>query len=321
MLKCRLSIIKREVRQSLTNESERIDDNLIDRCVEVGVGAVGTSNPIQLIGVAYNLYKQQLESSDVEKERAGRKHFALKFLDETMAEEDRIFCYIMYKLPDGTPTPTKKIREVVSDTKCMDLEEWKEKAYSTFAAIPPVKVDVKIVLQDLYIASLRSLIHNDFHMLKEKDIDCLVVYSEFFDFGFDLRKILPLFDEDTMIVIQNPSVLSIEIDVFAQVHKWRCKESRVCIACDTDGLTISGLILARYLSLCTRCSHQDAIKAVKISHESFFPLPYAKGEFLSVEFEEEEANQFELQAPSSDSKKNFDRCMLQNCIRVYSNSP
>lgn len=59
--KCRLSIIKREVRQSLANESERIDDGLIDRCVEVGVGAVGTSSPVQLIGVAYNLYKQQLE--------------------------------------------------------------------------------------------------------------------------------------------------------------------------------------------------------------------------------------------------------------------
>ncbi|VDM12246.1 unnamed protein product [Wuchereria bancrofti] len=177
-LKCRLSIIKREVRQSLANESERIDDGLIDRCVEVGVGAVGTSSPVQLIGVAYNLYKQQLESSDLEKERAGRKHFALKFLDERVAEADRIFCYIMYKLPDGTPTPTKKIREVVSETKCADLDEWKEKAYATFAAIPPVKVDVKIVLQDLYIASLRSLTYSDFHMLKEKDV-CLFVYLFF----------------------------------------------------------------------------------------------------------------------------------------------
>uniref|UniRef100_A0A1I7VPZ2 Protein-serine/threonine phosphatase n=1 Tax=Loa loa TaxID=7209 RepID=A0A1I7VPZ2_LOALO len=354
-LKCRLSIIKREVRQSLANESERIDDGLIDRCVEVGVGAVGTSSPVQLIGVAYNLYKQQLASSDLEKERAGRKHFALKFLDETVAEADRIFCYIMYKLPDGTvsaslfqedkfakhlrlqlairpiyhsileatlenPTPTKKIREVVNETKCADLEEWKEKAYSTFAAIPAVKVDVKIVLQDLYIASLRSLTHNDFHMLKEKDIDCLVVYSEFLDFGFNLKGLLPLFDEETMIIIENPSILSISMDVFARIHKWRCKESRVCVACDTDGLTISGLVVARYLSLSTRCSHEDAIKAVKISHESFFPLPYAQGDFLNAEFEEEEADQFELQAPSSDSKKNFDRCMLQNCIRVYGNS-
>uniref|UniRef100_A0A1I8ENV0 Uncharacterized protein n=1 Tax=Wuchereria bancrofti TaxID=6293 RepID=A0A1I8ENV0_WUCBA len=278
-LKCRLSIIKREVRQSLANESERIDDGLIDRCVEVGVGAVGTSSPVQLIGVAYNLYKQQLE-----------------------------------------PTPTKKIREVVSETKCADLDEWKEKAYATFAAIPPVKVDVKIVLQDLYIASLRSLTYSDFHMLKEKDIDCLVVYSEFLDFGFDLKNLLPLFDDETMIIIQNPSVLSISMDVFARMHKWRCKESRICVACDTDGLTISGLIVARYLSLSTRCSHEDAIKAVKISHESFFPLPYAQGDFLSAEFEEEEADQFELQAPSSDSKKNFDRCMLQNCIRVYGKS-
>lgn len=62
-------------------------------------------------------------------------------------------------------------------------------------------------------------------------------------------------------------------------------ESRVCVACDTDGLTISGLIVARYLSLSTRCSHEDAIKAVKISHESFFPLPYAQGDFLNAEFE------------------------------------
>lgn len=68
------------------------------------------------------------------------------------------------------PTPTKKIREVVSETKCADLEEWKEKAYATFAAIPPVKIDVKIVLQDIYIASLRSLTHCDFHLLKEKDV-------------------------------------------------------------------------------------------------------------------------------------------------------
>ncbi|VDM15762.1 unnamed protein product [Wuchereria bancrofti] len=200
------------------------------------------------------------------------------------------------------------------------MDEWKEKAYATFAAIPPVKVDVKIVLQDLYIASLRSLTYSDFHMLKEKDIDCLVVYSEFLDFGFDLKNLLPLFDDETMIIIQNPSVLSISMDVFARMHKWRCKESRICVACDTDGLTISGLIVARYLSLSTRCSHEDAIKAVKISHESFFPLPYAQGDFLSAEFEEEEADQFELQAPSSDSKKNFDRCMLQNCIRVYGKS-
>ncbi|MCP9264944.1 hypothetical protein DINM_020093 [Dirofilaria immitis] len=284
-LKCRLSIIKREVRQSLANESERIDDDLIDRCVEVGVGAIGTSSPVQLIGVAYNLYKQQLESSDFEKERAGRKHFALKFLNETIPESDRIF-----------PTPTKKIREVIAETKCNDLEEWKEKAYATFSAIPAVKIDIKIVLQDLYIASLRSLTHGDFHLLKEKDIDCLVVYSEFLDFGFDLKGLLPLFDDETMIIIQNPSVLSISMDVFARIHKWRCKESRVCVACDTDGLTISGLIVARYLSLSVRCNHEDAIKA------------------------EEEADQFELQAPSSDSKKNFDRCMLQNCIRVYGNS-
>lgn len=72
------------------------------------------------------------------------------------------------------PTPTKKIREVVAETKCSDLEEWKEKAYAIFAAIPPVKVDVKIVLQDLYIGSLRSLTHSDFHLLKEKDV-CLKI--------------------------------------------------------------------------------------------------------------------------------------------------
>ncbi|VDO15756.1 unnamed protein product [Brugia timori] len=42
----------------LWNESERIDDGLIDRCVEVGVGTIGTSSLVQLIGVAYNLYKQ-----------------------------------------------------------------------------------------------------------------------------------------------------------------------------------------------------------------------------------------------------------------------
>lgn len=42
------------------------------------------------------------QSSGLEKERAGRKHFALKFLDKTVPDADRIFCYIMYKLPDGT---------------------------------------------------------------------------------------------------------------------------------------------------------------------------------------------------------------------------
>ncbi|VIP00217.1 Uncharacterized protein BM_BM8782 [Brugia malayi] len=112
------------------NESERIDDGLIDRCVEVGVGTIGTSSLVQLIGVAYNLYKQ-LE-----------------------------------------PTPTKKIREVVSETKCADLDEWKEKTYATFVAIPPVKIDVK------YFRSLHCIIaftYSDFHMLKEKDV-CLFVF-------------------------------------------------------------------------------------------------------------------------------------------------
>lgn len=51
--------MKRELRQALANENEKVNDKLIDRCIEVGVGAVGTSSPIQLIGVAYNLYKQQ----------------------------------------------------------------------------------------------------------------------------------------------------------------------------------------------------------------------------------------------------------------------
>lgn len=73
------------------------------------------------------------------------------------------------------PTPTKKIREVVAQTKCSNVDEWKEKAYATFAAIPPVKLDVKIVLQDLYIGSLRSLTHDDFHMLKEKDV-CFLIF-------------------------------------------------------------------------------------------------------------------------------------------------
>lgn len=60
---------------------------------------------------------------------------------------------------------------------------------------------------------------------------------------------------------------------------------RVCVACDTEGLTISGLFVARYLSLCTRCGHDDAIRAIKIAHESFMPLPYAQTEFLATEFD------------------------------------
>lgn len=69
------------------------------------------------------------------------------------------------------------------------------------------------------------------------------------------------------------------------VQYFNIAESRVCVACDTDGLTISGLVMARYLSLATRCSHEDAIKAVKISHESFFPLPYAKADFVNADLE------------------------------------
>uniref|UniRef100_A0A0N4T468 BACK domain-containing protein n=1 Tax=Brugia pahangi TaxID=6280 RepID=A0A0N4T468_BRUPA len=166
-LKCRLSIIKREV---LRNGSGRIDDGLIDRCVEVGVGKL----------------------------------------------ELQVFQH-----------QQKKIREVVSETKCADLDEWKEKAYATFAAIPPVEVDVK------YFRSLHCIIaftYSDFHMLKEKDIclfiNCLVIYSEFLDFEFDLKNLLQLFDDEAMIIIQNPSVLSISINIFARIHKWRCKSKK-----------------------------------------------------------------------------------------------
>lgn len=58
--KCRLSIIVREVCKALEAENISVDENLVDRCIDVGVGAVGTGSPIQLISVAYNLYMQQL---------------------------------------------------------------------------------------------------------------------------------------------------------------------------------------------------------------------------------------------------------------------
>lgn len=59
-------------------------------------------------------------------------------------------------------------------------------------------------------------------------------------------------------------------------------DQRVCVACDTDGLTVSGLLTARYLSLATHCTHQEAVNALKISHESFMPMPYAVNEFLEM---------------------------------------
>lgn len=315
-LRCRLSIVSQELRRALGSENVPVDESLLERCVDVGVGSVGTASAIELIGVAYNLYKQQLESNSVERERAARKHYALKYLDPSLGPADRIFCYIMFKLPEGTPTPTKKIRDAVAETEVKDVEEWRENAYARFAAIPPVAVCVRIVLQELYIASIRSLTTKGFRLLKEKDIDCLVVYSEFAEFGFDVKKVLPqVFDDSDLIVVKNSSVLSLPVDLFAQIQKWRCRECRVCIACDTDGLTMSGLITARFLSLSTGCSHKEAVKAVKISHESFIPRPYELEEFNSLDFEEEEVKLMELQAPTSDSMRLFDRRMLENSIR------
>lgn len=125
------------------------------------------------------------------------------------------------------------------------------------------------------------------------------------DYGFNVKKELPLFGSDAIAVIEDPMVLSLPIDVFVSIHKWRsngtnplficCRstfffsnifsEKRVCVACDTDGLTISGLIAARYLSLITRCSHNDAIMTIKIAYNSFVPKPYALSEFLSAKTE------------------------------------
>lgn len=53
------------MQQALENENVKIDEDLIQRCVDVGVGSVGTTSSIQLIGVVYNLYKQQLAVSEV----------------------------------------------------------------------------------------------------------------------------------------------------------------------------------------------------------------------------------------------------------------
>ncbi|KHN81432.1 hypothetical protein Tcan_03057 [Toxocara canis] len=52
-------IIKRDLRQALEAESVRIDETLIERCVDVAVGAVGTSSPVNLMSVAYYVYKKQ----------------------------------------------------------------------------------------------------------------------------------------------------------------------------------------------------------------------------------------------------------------------
>ncbi|VDN56748.1 unnamed protein product, partial [Dracunculus medinensis] len=283
--KCRLSIIVREVCKALEAENISVDENLVDRCIDVGVGAVGTGSPIQLISVAYNLYMQQLSPSAAEKQRTNRKHYAIKYMDESVSLSDRIFCYIMFKIPNEMPISTKTIRDIIEENKKDDFHEWKETAYSVFAAIPSVPLAIRLILQDFYIASIRSLTTDDFRLLKEKDIDCVVVYSEFLDYGFNVKKELPLFGSDAIAVIEDPMVLSLPIDVFVSIHKWRSNEKRVCVACDTDGLTISGLIAARYLSLITRCSHNDAIMTVKIAYNSFVPKPYALSEFLSAKTE------------------------------------
>lgn len=57
---CRLSIVRRDLRRALEAESVKIDDALIERCVDVAVGAVGTSSPVNLLGVAYYIYRKQL---------------------------------------------------------------------------------------------------------------------------------------------------------------------------------------------------------------------------------------------------------------------
>lgn len=313
-LVCRLSIVRRDLRRALEAESVKIDDALIERCVDVAVGAVGTSSPVNLLGVAYYIYRKQLTMTDREHERAGRKHFAVKYLSEQVEPEDRVFCYIMFKLPTGIPSQTREIRDAVMKMKEDDFRAWRDAAYAAVTHLPSVAIGLRIVLQDLYIASFASLLHNGFRLLKEKDIECVVVYSEFMDFGFDVRKSLPLFDEDAILVIEEPSVPSIPLDVFVQIHRWRAREQRVCVACDTDGLTVSGLLLARYLSLITKFCHKETIKAMKIIHRSFVPEPHAERELIENELLEEQEKQLALQVITSDSMKAFDRRMLNNVL-------
>ncbi|KHN86585.1 hypothetical protein Tcan_12554 [Toxocara canis] len=206
------------------------------------------------------------------------------------------------------------IRDAVMKTKCDDFVAWRDAAYSVITHIPCVTVGIRIVLQDLYIASLRSLTHDAYRLLKEKDIECVVVYSEFTEFGFDVRKMLSMFDDDAMLVVDEPYVPSIPLDVFVQIHRWRTKERRVCVACDTDGLTVSGLLVARYLSLITKFCQSETMKAMKIIHRSFVPEPEAERDFVDNELLEEQQKQLALQVVTSGSMNAFDRRMLNNVL-------
>lgn len=68
------------------------------------------------------------------------------------------------------PISTKTIRDIIEENKKDDFHEWKETAYSVFAAIPSVPLAIRLILQDFYIASIRSLTTDDFRFLKEKDV-------------------------------------------------------------------------------------------------------------------------------------------------------
>ncbi|MFH4977806.1 hypothetical protein AB6A40_004515 [Gnathostoma spinigerum] len=317
-LKCRLSVIEGEVRRALQAENYgRIDEVLLKRSVDIGVGSVGTSSPSKLIAVAYNLYKQQSSVNEFEKTCAELKHYAQMYLDEDVEPAERIYYYIVFKLPNGAQTASKKIREAIRCTKVDSFEEWKEMAYSRLTGVPRTLTCVKVVLQDLYIASIASLTAKNYEMMKMKSIDCVIAFSEFGNFGYDVRQVFPNLKGDNLIVIDSPLVLTLPLDLFISIHQMRTKGMHVCIACDTTGLTISGLIVARYLSLLMQCSHADAVGVVSVSHKSFHPKLFFLSAFNTEDCDLEECRVFKLQAPSSSTMHCTDRKMFEKALYMH----
>lgn len=311
-----MSVIEEEVRSALKAASnEPVDDAVLNRCIDVGLAVVGSSHTIEIISVAYNLYLQQYEDDSNKSCDHARSEHAKIYLDSTARSADRIYNYIAFKLPEGMPIPTAKILDVVAQAEDKrDIEAWRDWAYSQFSTIPPAALAVRIVLQDLYLASIRSLLHNNFRLLSEKSIECLVLYSEFASYGFDPAKAFPMFDKSAIITVRNSDVQSLPVDLFVQIHKWRIQEKRVCISCDTDGLNVSGLVMARYLSLYTRRTRVETVKAIKIAHGSFMPRPHDVAKFTAVDVEEDGSAQLEVTVPTSESMKSFDERTLADSI-------
>lgn len=59
---------------------------------------------------------------------------------------------------------------MITEMKCENFDEWRERAYVRLSVIRAPELAIKIVLQNLYIGTLRSVMHEDYRLLREKDV-------------------------------------------------------------------------------------------------------------------------------------------------------